>query len=351
MTLWVVRMGKHGEHEQKFLAENRLYLTWSGLNADLSTTQSKTELRTILKDHYPNSPPGKLSQNTGQIWAFAHDMKPGDWALVPFRSKPAVNVAEISGGYTYNPQGPNPYFHYRDVKWIAEEIPRSAFDKDLLLSMGAFSTIFRIQRNNAEQRIYEMARSGWKSTTTAILKKEADDVIDSQLEADDSDIDLERAATDQIRKLIDARFKGHGLERLVEAVLRAQGYTTHRSPEGPDKGVDILAALGPLGFGQPRICVQVKSGDVPVDLPTLNQLIGAMQNVQADQGLLVSWGGFKSSVEKEVPQQFFRVRLWDQDSLIGEILANYEKLDEDLQTELPLKRIWTVAAIEDDDES
>jgi len=89
--------------------------------------------------------------------------------------------------------------------------------------------------------------------------------------------------------------------------------------------------------------VQVKSGDSPVDHPTLNQLIGAMQNVQAEQGLLVSWGGFKSSVDREVPAQFFRVRLWNQDTVIEELLQHYNQLDEDLRADLPLKRIWTVA--------
>jgi len=72
-----------------------------------------------------------------------------------------------------------------------------------------------------------------------------------------------------------------------------------------------------------------------------------MQNVQADQGLLVSWGGFKTSVDREKATQFFRVRLWDQDTLIGQILANYDKLDDELRAELPLKRIWTVTEQED----
>jgi restriction system protein len=93
--------------------------------------------------------------------------------------------------------------------------------------------------------------------------------------------------------------------------------------------------------------VQVKSGEGPVDSPTLHQLIGSMQNVQANQGLLVSWNGFKSSVDKEVPTQFFRVRLWNQDDLVRELLAVYDKLDEDLRAELPLKRIWTVAVQEE----
>src|SRR5690606_33117802 len=130
------------------------------------------------------------------------------------------------------------------------------------------------------------------------------------------------------------------LERLVAAILRAQGYTTYESPPGPDKGVDILAAPGPLGFGHPRICVQVKSTNDTVDLPTLNQLVGAMHNTKADQGLLVSWGGFKGSVTKEVPNQFFQVRLWTQKKLIEELQANYDKLDAELRAEIPLKQIW-----------
>ena len=36
-----------------------------------------------------------------------------------------------------------------------------------------------------------------------------------------------------------------------------------------------------MGFGEPRVCVQVKSGDSALDRPTLDQLIGVMQNVQA----------------------------------------------------------------------
>ena len=69
-----------------------------------------------------------------------------------------------------------------------------------------------------------------------------------------------------------------------------------------------------------------------------------MQNVHAEQGLLVSWGGFKSSVDKQMPTQFFRVRLWDQDALINQILEHYDELPDGLRAELPLKRVWTVAA-------
>ena len=48
-------------------------------------------------------------------------------------------------------------------------------------------------------------------------------------------------------------------------------------------------------------------------------------------------------MDKEKARQFFRVRLWDQNELIDQVLENYDKLDEELRAELSLKRIWTVA--------
>jgi restriction system protein len=67
-----------------------------------------------------------------------------------------------------------------------------------------------------------------------------------------------------------------------------------------------------------------------------------MQTVQADQGLLVSWGGFTRAVEAEARTRFFSVRLWNADDLIKAVLRNYEKLPEALRGELPLKRMWAL---------
>jgi len=344
MTLWLVRAGKHGQHEQRFLDTKRIYATWDGLKSDLSKAKSKEGVRDVLREVYPDSGEGRITNYSGQLWPFAHEMEAGDWVALPSKFKPGIHFGEIKGNYVFDASAENPYYHHRKINWFAEAVPRSNIDQDLLYSFGAFMTICRIKRNDAERRIREMAENGWKPS---LIKPEA--IEDSSDVEDEGFVELEQLARDQIAKVIIQKFKGHGLTRLVEAVLKAQGYTTYRSPEGPDKGIDILAAPGPLGFSKPRICVQVKSGDTPVDLATLNQLVGSMQNVKADQGLLVSWAGFKSSVDKEVPSQFFSVRLWDQDAIIEELLANYEKLDEDLKAELPLKRIWTLAVQEEAD--
>ena len=238
----------------------------------------------------------------------------------------------------------NPFFHFRAVKWIGEAIPRTHFGKDLLFSFGAFMTICRIKRNNAEQRIAAMRANGWKAETLAAATPTP--ALASNDE-DSADTDLDELARDQIASLISARFKGHSLTRLIEGILKAQGYTTYRSPEGADGGADILAGSGPLGFSSPRLCVEVKSEDSPVGREPVDKLLGAMTKFNADQGLFVAWGGFKSNVQKELASQFFRLRLWTQKDILEQLFDHYDRLDEDLKAELPLKRVWMVASQEE----
>jgi restriction system protein len=134
----------------------------------------------------------------------------------------------------------------------------------------------------------------------------------------------------------------------IKALLRAEGYTTYRSPEGADGGVDILAGSGPLGFQRPKLCVEVKSGDTPIDRPSVDKLRGAVSKFGADEGLFVSWSGYKGNVQKELATSFFKVRLWGQSEVMEKIFEVYERLESDIKAELPLGRFWTLV-IEDDE--
>ena len=51
-------------------------------------------------------------------------------------------------------------------------------------------------------------------------------------------------------------------------------------------------------------------------------------------------------MQKELASSFFRVRLWSQQDLLEQLFQHYEKLDEEIKAELPLKRVWTVASVE-----
>lgn len=344
MAVWLIRAGSHGEYEQKFLQEKKVYVTWDKLDVNLAKLPDRAALFSAMAERYPNAKPKTLHNWVSQVWPFAHDIQKGDLVFLPLKSQRAINVGEVTGEYNFETAGPSPFYHWKSIKWIAEAIPRVHFGKDLLNSLGAFMTICRIRRNNAEERIASMRANGWKPETIAAAIRESLPASDESAE----DTDLEELGRDQIARLIDARFKGHGLTRLVEAILKAQGYTTYRSPEGADGGVDILAGAGPLGFSAPRLCVEVKSEDSPIDRPTVDKLLGAMTKFGAQEGLFVSWGGFKSNVQKELAGSFFRMRLWSQKELLEQLFAHYDELDEDLKAELPLKRIWTVAAQDDE---
>jgi restriction system protein len=344
MALWLVRAGKYGEHEPRFFEDNRIYLTWGGLEAtNLSSAATYDDIKALMQRHFSAEPIRRVGNWSGQVWAFTLAMQPGDYVVVPRKSNGTVAIGEVKSGYTFNPDAEGKYGHFRDVRWINTDVPRSVFDQDLLYSLGAIMTICQIQRNDAEKRVKALANG----QTLARLTETAVAVQADSFSEAAAEIDLEQLSRDAIAKLIIQKFMGHGMARLVAAVLKAQGFTTHLSPEGPDKGVDILAAGGPFGFDHPRICVQVKSGNTPADRPEFTQLIGAMQSVNADQGLFVSWSGFKTTVLKEVPVQFFKVRLWNQEDLIAQLLANYNKLDEDIRLELPLKQIWTLSNADD----
>jgi restriction system protein len=65
-----------------------------------------------------------------------------------------------------------------------------------------------------------------------------------------------------------------------------------------------------------------------------------MARVKADQGLLISWGGFSKECIKEASDAFFSVKLWDQGALIEQIFKYYDEFDSELKAELPLKQIW-----------
>jgi restriction system protein len=343
MAVWLVRAGRHGEYEQKFLQENRIYVTWDRLNVDLGKLGDRKALSDVLTKYYPDEKKMAVANWVGQIWPFGHLMQKGDFVLMPLKAQPAIAVGEITGDYHYEPKAPVPYFHWRPVKWIEESVPRINFGEDLLFSMNGNRSIYRVQRNDAESRVIAMNASGWKPETSGtVLGKAIDQALDaSDEEAEDTD--LEVTALDQIARKIESSFARHDFTRLIEAILLAQGYTTYRSPEGPDGGVDILAGTGSLGFGSPRLCVEVKSGTSPIDRPTVDKLLGAVTKFKAHEGLFVSWSGYTGNVRRELSSSFFNVRLWDRNDVLKQLFANYDQLDEEIKAELPLKRIWTLA--------
>lgn len=335
--IWLVRAGANGEQEDFALSNNVVVIGWEDVN-DLSRFKTKDQLLKELKKVYDDLKPNTLKNWANQIWGFVDGIKKDDLVVLPLKSQSAIAVGKITGKYEYKAHNPEGVQHVRAVKWIKTDIPRSSFDQDLLYSMGAFLTVCRIQRNNAEARIKAVVNGKTPPKTDVTKDLETDEL---------SAPDLEQYAKDQIQNYISRHFKGHEFTRLIAAILEAQGYKIHVSPEGPDGGVDILAGTGPMGFDEPKIAVQVKSGDTPVGTDVMLGLQGAIHNFGATNGLLVSWSGFKQSVIRESRKAFFGIRLWDANKVVQAIQENYEKLSDSMQAALPLKRIWTLVPEQD----
>jgi len=339
MALWLVRGDRHGSFQDLALEKGFAY--HSSKIGDLSGLASREDVLALLRVDYPDEKENRLKNWANQLYALAHRISPGDLVVMPLRHTPQVAIGRASGRYTYRTDLGD-IFHTIPVEWLVVDLPRTKIGQDLLYSLGAFMTVCQVKRNDAEVRFEAILKDG-RDPGFDVAKGSGKGTAPSE-DGEPDGVDIEQLAQDQIMRRIESSFTGHDLARLVEAVLRAEGYVTQLSSPGPDGGVDILAGQGSFGFRDPRLCVQVKSSQTPADVTILRSLQGTMQNFEADQGLLVSWGGFNKAVEKEARLSFFSARLWDATDLMEAVLQNYERLPEELQSELPLKRVWALVS-------
>jgi restriction system protein len=338
MTVWMVRAGKDGAQEEMALAEGLAVIGWSEL-PDLSPITTRAALREALSAAYPEEKAKTLSNWESQIWPLRDTIQDGDLVVLPLKTRADIAIGRVTGPYAYRTDLPKGPYHTRPVDWL-KELPRNAFDQDLLYSLGAFMTVCRIERNNAEGRIKALLDGKPLPPPVPVLSGVAP--AGGAPEAGDSGTlpDLQQQSEDLLRQRIAQRFKGHGLTHLVAAILEAQGYRVRTGRPGADGGVDITAGSGPLGFEAPRLVVQVKSEDAKIDVKVLRELTGVMAKFHAEHALLVGWGGFTTAAIAEAAADYFKVRLWDAGDVVRAVQQHYDRLPEGIRAEMPLKQVW-----------
>lgn len=339
--LWMVRLGKFGEQEARALETGELATGWE--LPDISSANTRDAVLTALSNALPEEQPGTLRNWAAQLNQLKNVAVPGDLVITPLKTTGRLAVGRIKGGYIHTLDGAPA----RRVDWLRTDLPRDALKQDLLYSLGASQTICEISRNDAFERVTAAVKTGVDPGGGGQLKPAAAKAAGAP--SDDSDVvevgevlDLAQLARDQIERRISSHFAGHAFTQLIAAILVTQGYRVEVSPPGPDKGIDIVAGQGALGLSGPKLVVQVKSGGIVVDQPTLQGLIGSIHDVHADHGLLVSWSGFSPPVRKRVNELYFRVRLWDRKDIVDALFAAYDNLPEAIRAELPLRRIWSL---------
>jgi len=339
--VWLVRLGKFGEFEAHALAHGELVTGWT--LGDISAAAGRDDILAKLTEADPDQKPGTLLNWAVQLNQFVRAMADGDLVVVPLKTTSQLAIGRLKGGFRHTSES----HPARGVEWLRTDLPRAAVKQDLLYSLGATQTVCEISRNQAAQRFATLAASASDPGQNPSLKGSVDPapssaVVSENVEAGDAPSDLGQVARDQIERHIASNFAGHSFTQLIAAILRAQGYQVRVSPPGADRGIDIAAGQGALGFGGPRLVVQVKSGDLVADQPTLQGLLGCVHDTHAEHGLLVSWSGFTGPVRQRVNELYFRVRLWGREEILDALFSVYEHLPEELRTELRLHRVWAL---------
>lgn len=313
---------------------------------DLTGVSSRESLQRVAAQVMVGEHPQKIANFVGQLWALRDRIAPGDVVVLPLKTTKKIALGLCTGGYKYLADQPEDRRHAISVDWKRTDVARTALKDDLLNTINGAVTIFSAARNDADGRLRRVLEEGLDpGLATPVIAGPAGS--SEALAAYPVPIDPVSAITvealrDQVRTYLTENFAGHKLTALVAEILRAEGYTCDVSPEGPDFGVDILAGRGPLGLDSPTLVVEVKSESTPVGVPVLNQLQGAVNSHQADQALLVAWGGLSKQAEQLRLTQRLRVRVWNDEDLLDRLFGTYDRLPEPTRASIPLKQAWVL---------
>lgn len=342
---WLVRGSKNYAFDNWMLENSYTAVDFHEVG-DLSVAKDLPAMRALLSPAMPDKSEKAVGNYAAQLNAFANRMSIGDIVVLPLKNVGRLAFGVVTGAYKYLP-GTGVLNHVRAVEWKRPNVARTAINQDLLYSLGAFSTVVQISRNDAAYRLAKVLNGaetdpGARAGVSLVVTKSDDDIVDTDEAIASNGQDIIRYSRDRILTLIKEQFAGHALQDLVAEILRAEGMTCKVPPKGADGGIDIIAGSGVLGISAPTIIVQVKSQPSRVGSEVLDQLGGVVGQHQADHGLLVAMGGLTVQAQAKVDAQRLRVAVWDAEELVDRLLKHYQVLPDAIKEIIPLRRAWVV---------
>lgn len=154
--------------------------------------------------------------------------------------------------------------------------------------------------------------------------------------------EAEEGAWSEIEAFLE-KMNPYDFQELVAGLLRGMGYYVDWvSPPGPDKGIDIVAHVDPLGVKGPRIKAQVKRRADKVAVDGIRGFMALLGD--SDVGLFVCTGGFTRDAEEEARrQEKRRIMLLDLKRLFDLWTEHYDRIPEAQRRLLPLRPVYYLA--------
>lgn len=179
----------------------------------------------------------------------------------------------------------------------------------------------------------------WKADQ---IEDEPDEVEDGSSQAVATLEEAEESAWSEIETFLE-KMSPYDFQDLVAGLLRGMGYFVEWvSPPGPDKGIDIVAHVDPLGVKGPRIKAQVKRKADKVAVDGVRGFMALLGD--SDVGLFVCMGGFTRDAEDEARrQEKRRIMLVDLKRLFDLWIEHYDRIPESQRRLLPLRPVYYLA--------
>jgi len=332
-VIWGIHAGRTGDAHSLFQKKNVIAIGWSKVGDLSGFAADREEFKTKISAAYPEMKPGAIPVSGGQLFRFVHEMKAGDFVVYPGKFDKQIHVGEIVGEYTYDTSMVSTYPNRRSVKWL-NSFPRTKFSQGALYEIGSALSLFQV-KNYADEFFAvlegkEITLSESEDETLAFIADE-----------------IEQVTRDFIIKTLFRELKGHPFAEFFGHLLNTMGYKTRVSPEGPDRGIDIVAHKDELGFEPPIIKVQVKSTEGNVGDPVLSALFGKVE--QNEFGLFVTLSDFTKQAYNFAESKS-NLRLINGDEVVNLIFAHYDQLDSRYKGILPLKRVFVPEALPEQEE-
>ncbi len=127
---------------------------------DLSHGPELEDLRDELRDQFPERTDRGIANFVGYWRQFLYDMQPGDVVALSL-SGSRVAIGRVTGGYAYRLSAPDRIRHARAVEWLASDIPRGRFDRDMKATLDSRETICRIRASGRSDACSPPPRLAW----------------------------------------------------------------------------------------------------------------------------------------------------------------------------------------------
>lgn len=328
--MWMVR-NNGGEYAEEFLTQKIVAVGWKEAGP-LSGLTSRDQIIDRVKATWPHWKSLKAVVSGSQLNKIVNVMANGDKVITYDPSKRIYHVGHISGGYEFDAAADDILANRRPVEWEGE-VKRDSLSAPTKNSLGSSLSLFEVPEL-AEREILNLLAG------KAANPQEPEKFASSEVEVATQYLlnDLRAKARELIKDRI-ISLPWEDMQELIAGILRAMNYKTKVSPQGPDRGKDIVASPDGFGFEQPRIVVEVKHRPNQVmGSPEIRGFLGGRH--KDDRGLYVSTGGFSKEAKYEADRASIPLTLMDIDDLVEATIKYYEQLDLETRTLLPLSKIY-----------